>query len=421
MKLHLASDSGEVQRLCREVLSELIGRGWVLQVGNGTEAETDADLYVWDFEPGTTNPRIIPASERWRHFYLVSRSDVQAFREAASWADSNLLLKPVTKAALAAFFTEACERCKEVARRAPGAETLEGLRADRDELLQCLIETNLKLQEYDHDRTTFLARAIHDFRAPLTAITGYCGLLLGDDLGTLSAQQREVLERMQNSAKRLSRMATAMFQLSIAPRAELALDLRENDIRECVHGALEEVLAMVEEKRISISVDIAEPPEPLRFEFSKLQQVVINLVDNACKFTPRAGTIDIAGYPYFWDRRIARRVDGDSVPDRRQRLSEVPNSYRVDIRDSGPGIPPAHVVKIFEEYTSYSGGVDRSGGGLGLAICRMIMNHHRGHIWAESSADGARFSFVLPFYRAERTPAVPAADAALYRTACVEG
>jgi signal transduction histidine kinase len=376
---------------------------------------------VWDFEPGTTNPRIIPASERWRHFYLVSRSDVPAFREAAAWADSNLLLKPVTKAALAAFFTEACERCKEVERRAPGVQTLEGLRADRDELLQCLIETNLKLQEYDHDRTTFLARAIHDFRAPLTAITGYCGLLLGDDLGTLAAQQREVLERMQNSARRLSRMATAMFQLSIAPRAELALDLRENDIRECVHGALDEVLAMIEEKRISISVDIVEPPEPLKFEFSKLQQVVINLVDNACKFTPRAGTIDITGYPYFWDRRIARRPDGDGAADRRQRPSQVPNSYRVDIRDSGSGIPPAHVIKIFEEYTSYSGGVDRSGGGLGLAICRMIMNHHRGHIWAESCADGARFSFVLPFHRAERAAAVEAGDATLYRTVGVEG
>jgi signal transduction histidine kinase len=69
----------------------------------------------------------------------------------------------------------------------------------------------------------------------------------------------------------------------------------------------------------------------------------------------------------------------------------------VDIRDSGPGIPAEHLDRIFEEYTSYSGGQDRSGGGLGLAICRLILSRHGGRIWAESSSEGAVFSFVLPF------------------------
>jgi signal transduction histidine kinase len=82
--------------------------------------------------------------------------------------------------------------------------------------------------------------------------------------------------------------------------------------------------------------------------------------------------------------------------DRRAKQVKTPNSFRVDIRDSGPGIPAAHVVRIFEEYTSYSGGQDRSGGGLGLAICRMILEQHRGRVWAESHTAGAVFSFVLP-------------------------
>ena len=60
------------------------------------------------------------------------------------------------------------------------------MRADRDEILQCLIQTNLKLQEYDQERTNFLARAIHDFRAPLTALCGYSSLLLGNNLGPLT-------------------------------------------------------------------------------------------------------------------------------------------------------------------------------------------------------------------------------------------
>ena len=76
---------------------------------------------------------------------------------------------------------------------------------------------------------------------------------------------------------------------------------------------------------------------------------------------------------------------------------QAPNSFRVDIRDSGPGVPMDHIEKIFEEYTSYSGGQDRSGGGLGLAICKFILNLHQGQVWAESGPEGSTFSFVLPF------------------------
>jgi signal transduction histidine kinase len=73
------------------------------------------------------------------------------------------------------------------------------------------------------------------------------------------------------------------------------------------------------------------------------------------------------------------------------------NSFRVDISDSGSGVPVENLEKIFDEYTSYSGGQDRSGGGLGLAICKFILNLHQGQVWAESSEEGSRFSFVLPF------------------------
>jgi signal transduction histidine kinase len=73
-----------------------------------------------------------------------------------------------------------------------------------------------------------------------------------------------------------------------------------------------------------------------------------------------------------------------------------PNAYRVDIRDSGARIPREHLTAIFEEDTSCIGGSDRSGGGLGLAICKMILHAHQGRVWAENSDSGPRFSFVLP-------------------------
>jgi len=81
---------------------------------------------------------------------------------------------------------------------------------------------------------------------------------------------------------------------------------------------------------------------------------------------------------------------------------EAPNSYRVDIHDSGAGIPPEHLERIFEEYTSYGGGRDRSGGGLGLAITKMIISQHEGRVWAENTESGPRFSWVLPVQQREQ-------------------
>ena len=221
--------------------------------------------------------------------------------------------------------------------------------------------------------------------------------MLSDEVGGI--EQREVLERIDRSARKLSRMASGMFQLSVAPRAEIALDLRVADLQECVEHTLSDIVPIAEEKRITIDIDLRSPPEPLSFEPMRMEQVIMNLLDNACKFTPRSGRIQIRGYPYFWDRRLASNTGPAHAVERRTRDTHTPNSYRVDISDSGPGIAPVHLPRIFEEYTSYGGGADRSGGGLGLAICRMIINQHKGGIWAENSPAGATFSFVLPFAR----------------------
>jgi signal transduction histidine kinase len=402
VKIHLASDDRQIHSLCQEVFGEILRRDWTMHIASGPTPDFDADLFVWDVEPSEAVLTEIKPCDRWRHFFLVPRAEVQQFREAVPFPDVNILLKPVSRAALSAFFTDVCNRCSREA-RTPKEPSLHSLRADRDAILQCLMQTNLKLQEYDQDRTNFLARAIHDFRAPLTAITGYCGLLISEDLGSLTDEQREVLERMQRSAKKLSRMASAMFQLSIAPRIEVTAEFEKGEIRESIEQALHEILPAAEEKRLSIAVDTAPCPSSLCFERIKLEQVISNLLDNACKFAPRGGSIEIRGYPWYWDHGGLTTASASGTEQRRTE-KPAPNSYRVDIRDSGPGIPPSHLGKIFEEYTSYGGGVDRSGGGLGLAICRMILHHHKGRIWAESTKEGAVFSFVLPFYSNEAGP-----------------
>jgi signal transduction histidine kinase len=390
MTIHLNSVDGELYKLCSEILADIpeLGHAYTLSLVSPDDGWHEADLHIWDFHPNLALPNHL----NWnplRHLFLVDRKDLATFYKRTGAGEGNVLLKPVTRATLATFLTPAVSN---------GAA--KSLRADRDEFLQCLIQTNLKLQEYDQDRTTFLARAVHDFRAPLTALSGYCGLLLSEPLGSLNENQREVLQRMHNSTKRLSRMASAMFELSVGRHVKRCPDLQPGDIRACLEQALYEIVPFADEKSISITPELEPCGEGLYFEAGQIEQVLINILDNACKFTPKAGSIEIHGYPFFWERRGSR----SSLPipvERRRRIAHDPNSYRVDITDSGAPIPEEHLHRIFEEYTSYAGGRDRSGGGLGLAICRMIVNQHDGRVWAENRDSGPIFSFVLPIHRSK--------------------
>jgi two-component system clock-associated histidine kinase SasA len=148
-----------------------------------------------------------------------------------------------------------------------------------------------------------------------------------------------------------------------------------------------------------VSVELLPEEGEAYLEPGQIEQVLMNLLDNACKFTPKGGSIKIKGYPFFWERRVAHQSFAP-VTEHRCRDSRSPNSYRIDICDSGPQIPAEHIGKIFEEYTSYVGSQDRSGGGLGLAICRMIIHAHEGRVWMENTEYGPMFSFVLPVHSA---------------------
>jgi signal transduction histidine kinase len=396
MMISLVANDVEVSNLCREILSEVPGLGGSSTIlppsANGERR--DADLHIWDFRPNLKLPDWVKGN-LIRHLFLVDRQDVALLHERIGAGEgnvlSNVLLKPVSRGTLTTFLVSAIS-----------TQTAKSLRVERDEILQCLIQTNLKLQEYDQDRTTFLARAVHDFRAPLTALGGYCGLLLSGGAGSLNENQTEILRRIQHSAKRLSRMASAMFELSVAGHVKRRPEAHRGDPRICLEQALHEIAPFADEKSISIDWDLEDPGDAgLYFDAAQMEQVLINILDNACKFTPRGSIIEIRGYPYFWNRRRRPAHPPTYSPERRTRENHQPNSYRIDIADRGSPIPEDLIDRIFEEYTSYSGGRDRSGGGLGLAICRRIVAEHGGRIWAENSDSGPVFSFVLPLHPAD--------------------
>jgi signal transduction histidine kinase len=379
MKAVIVSQDREIQQMCREMLGESEGEPWKIVSVADEPTQLDFDLYIWDYQPDLIGSEYELTDTPQKHLFLVRRTDLNSFRER-NLPNANIILKPITRAAFKAFVAEP--------RRDPIVGPSFGrLCNERNDIFQLLLQANLNLQEYDQERTNFLARAVHDFCSPLTAISGYCGLLNSEQLGAVNKDQREVLKRMQQSAKRLSRLTSAMLQLSVGRRVNRAPNMRAGDIRDCVDQTLHELGPLIEEKKLDVSVDIDPVPEVLHFEESQIEQVTSNLLDNACRFTPRRGRIEIKGYPFFWDQL-----------DRRTGHMNTPNSFRIDILDSGPGIPQEHLKLVFEEYTSYSAGQGRTSAGLGLAICKLIMSQHYGDVWAESTSAGATFSFVLPFH-----------------------
>jgi len=271
------------------------------------------------------------------------------------------------------------------------------LRRERDALLDWLLAATLRLQENDRDRMNFLARAVHDFRTPLTAVHGYCGLLLSGELGPVTDEQREVLERTVESVGRLSRLATVLFQWSARVPAGGQAHIREADIGECCRQALHEIRPLAGERNIAIDLDLQPPGRPLCFDPPQVEQLLVNLLENSCKFTPRGGYIQVRGFPAFWERRTAGILRDGALVERRHARAEGANAYRMEVSDNGMGVRPEQLETIFEEYTSYGGASDRSGSGLGLAICKRILAEHGGRIFAEPGQPGVTFVFMLPF------------------------
>ena len=336
MNITLISGDRDLYRLCLDIL-EATKQPWTLSLVEPDNTPHDSDLYLWDVQPA-----IIPAGfpkVSATHLCLVSRKDLPLSSQFDTLKPS-ILLKPVTRHTLTAFLALA------VATHHDRLSEKISLRADLDEMLQCLIQTNLKLQEYDQDRTAFLARAVHDFRAPLTALSGYSGILLSEPLGPLTKDQREVVKRMLNSTQRLSRMAEAMFQLSVGRQVKRTLDLQLGDIQSCLDQALHEIAPFAEDKCISITADASPCARAAFFDPGQVQQVLINILHNACKFTPKSGTIEVIGQPFFWDRRT--NSSAISI-ERRNRAVREPNSYRLNICNSGTPIPREHLSRIFEE------------------------------------------------------------------------
>ena len=285
------------------------------------------------------------------------------------------------------------EKIADVAPGAGGTQlTVQDLLQEREITYRNLLAAYLKLQEVNRQKTVFLASAAHELKTPLAVIKGYYDLLLAGSLGRLTEKQKDILEESKESCERLVRLVSMFLNYSALESGKLVLQLRENDLRDCLDEMAKRWAEAFQRKGVKLEVQLDPSIPTFRFDYQKVQQAAANLLDNSLKHTPSGGNVALVAKAHFWERRVA-----DAAPSQERRRFRLPrpNSVEVSVTDSGAGIPPEHHQEIFEDFVR----VDRntSGMGLGLAIAKRLVQAHRGKIWVESEAKkGSTFRFLLP-------------------------
>ena len=258
-----------------------------------------------------------------------------------------------------------------------------------------LLHTLERLQQESDRRSVALAGAVHDLKTPLAVITGFVNLLLKQKLGVVTDRQEQALKDIASNCRRLDdAIGKLLFHTANYARQQ-PLNCELTDLNSCIVQIRDMWTPVIQPK--GVNFQCTPPPDVVCFPFDrpKVQQVISNLLENALKFTPAGGTVSVTAEPYFWDRRGMQQA---VAMERRIRESLRPNSARIMVSDTGPGIAPEYHLEIFEEFTSLTRPGMVPGIGLGLTIARDLVEAHRGKIWVESQVgEGARFCFVLPF------------------------
>jgi len=241
--------------------------------------------------------------------------------------------------------------------------------------LQCDVA---KLREQEHLRRELVANISHELATPLTAIQGFTEALI-DGVVPDAEARLDTTQLIAREAARLRRLVDQLREVTTYEAGARSLHLAEVALPSLIDETLSVLGPERERKRITLATDVSAELAPVAADADRLTEVLLNLLDNALRFTPEGGHIEVTA---------------------REQVGRV----AVTIADSGPGIPEADRQRIFERfYRADSSRSSATGGtGLGLAIVRELVEAHGGTIEAdERPGGGARFTFTLPLAATE--------------------
>ncbi|MDQ3328446.1 MAG: ATP-binding protein [Chloroflexota bacterium] len=227
-------------------------------------------------------------------------------------------------------------------------------------------------RQLDTLKSEFLGTVSHELRTPLTLVRASTELLLDSASDGLTASQRRLVETAGRNVVRLQAFVEELLEMAQLEEGQVQPNLQLTDLRYLVDEVARTLQLMVAEKAQTLYLDVPNEPCLAEVDRHRIQQVVTNLVTNACKYTPPGGKVWV---------RVCPTEDGLSI----------------EVQDNGPGIPSASLDHVFDKFYRVPGVEHKAkGAGLGLAISRSIVELHDGKITAESPPDqGARFRFVL--------------------------
>ena len=234
---------------------------------------------------------------------------------------------------------------------------------------------NIRLQELDRLKSDFVANVSHELRTPLTAIKGAVDLVLREVAGPLTEKQMHYLTRVRSNTQHLAGLINDLLDLSKIESGKVEVKASRFSLGDLVYEVSESLRPLAAEKVITLEVVGAEPALSVWADRDKVNQILMNLISNAIKFTPAQGRITVAA------------------------LRNGSGNVQVSVSDTGPGVPPDEKEKVFDKFYQIAevGGAKPKGTGLGLAICKALVELHGGKIWVESEpSGGSKFCFALP-------------------------
>ena len=238
-----------------------------------------------------------------------------------------------------------------------------------------LLKANEELVRLDRLKTYFLAMASHDLKTPLAAVQSYLQVMLGGFVGELSDEHSHMLKRSSVRIQELFDLINRFLDLAQIEKGKVVEEMEMISLQDVLNSCVEDIEVLATEKSQKL---IAEIPSDLPATYGSanhLRQVVTNLLSNGVKFTPDGGSITL-------------------------RAQEKDTHIEVAVMDTGVGIAPEDLPRLFEQFFRGKGAATAKGTGLGLSIVKRIVEAHQGEIWVESpyieGQPGARFVFTLP-------------------------
>ncbi len=251
------------------------------------------------------------------------------------------------------------------------------LAVSADGLLQKQQQTQMEM-ETEKLRSSLLSSVSHDLRTPLAAITGSASSLLDNGDSLPAPTRRDLLENIHDEAERLERLVNNLLEMTKLESGAVQLKKELHVPGEIIGSAIARVEERLGSRSLTTQIAPGLPLVPM--DALLIEQVIVNLLDNALKYTPDGTPIDISA-------------------------ETKENELVVEVADRGPGIPEADIPRLFEKFYRGPQKETKSGAGLGLSICKGIIEIHGGTISAENGrGGGALFRFTLPLKNSSENP-----------------